>query len=95
MSENEYHLILRLRDLGLLEAVGEIIAEYSRACKKHPAWPKDFVHGTAIVAEEAGETVRAALNFHYENGKIQDVANEAKQTAATCLRLINHINLTF
>lgn len=73
------------------QAINEILAELDRAVKVHPHWPDDIIHGAAIVGEESGELIRAAINKVYEGGDIEEVRKEAIQTAATCIRLL--INL--
>lgn len=65
-----------------------VATELERAQQKHPSWPQDTIHQAAIVAEESGELVRAAINYRYENGRIFDCHKEAIQTAATCLRFL-------
>lgn len=65
-----------------------IIVEYQQAMEQHPQWPADHVHAAAIVAEESGELVKAAIDHHYENGQYFNIHNEAIDTAATCLRLL-------
>jgi len=52
--------------MTLNEIKQEVIDEIHRAEKKFPWWPKDVVHAAAIVAEEAGELQKAALQFNYE-----------------------------
>jgi hypothetical protein len=37
--------------------------EIKRAEKKHPGWPTDRLRQAAIIAEEGGEVLRAALNI--------------------------------
>ena len=70
-------------------AIRAVLDELARARAKHPYWPTDPVHAAAIVAEESGELVRAALRFSYrEGGEFDDIDKEAVQTAATCLRLL-------
>lgn len=95
MNEFETQIILKLRELRILDEVQLIVGEYERACTKHPTWPDDIIHGAAIVAEEAGETIRAAINAAYEGGDIREVSHEATQTAATCIRLIKHVDAPF
>lgn len=65
-----------------------IEAELARAKALHPNWPTDLIHQAAIMAEEAGEAVRAALNVTYHGGSIEDVRTELVQTAAMCLRMM-------
>jgi len=72
-------------DLILCEVKNELyLAE-----KKFPQFPKDFIHQCAIMAEEAGEAVRAANQAQRDNGSLQDLRNEYLQTAAMCVRAIN------
>lgn len=64
--------------------------ELERACEKHPGWPADPIHQVAIMVEEAGESMQAALQMVYEGGNIVDLKKELAQTGAMCLRcLIN------
>lgn len=65
-----------------------ILQEVRSAEKKHPLWPNDIIHGVAIIAEESGEAVRAALNHEYSNGAMADIEKEIVQTAATCYRML-------
>jgi len=70
--------------------ISEITAEMKRAEKLHPHWPDDIIHQVAIMVEESGEAMRAALNHVYEKNDIYSVREEIIQTAAMCLRcLIN------
>ena len=73
------------------QAILEIRRELKRAEAKHPYWPKDFVHAAAIVNEESGELIRAAIQLHYEGGQLEDLRKEAIQTAATCIRLLKNL----
>lgn len=69
----------------------EILAELDNACLKHRYYPVfDKVHQAAIVAEEAGELVQAALQLTYEKGKHDKLRQEAIQTAAVAIRLLVH-----
>lgn len=43
------------------EIIEEVIAELNRARTKFPTWPDDPIHAAAVVAEESGELVQAAL----------------------------------
>jgi hypothetical protein len=70
------------------QAVDLILAELARARKKHPKWPADKIHQAAIVAEEAGELVQAALDAQYEGGFHGLIDTEAVHTAATAIRLL-------
>ena len=65
-----------------------IALEIIRAEGRHPGWPEDLIHGAAIVAEESGELVQAALQETYEGDHLTDVIREAVHTAATAVRLL-------
>jgi len=77
--------------MKVCEAWDLIILELERAEIKHPVWPYDIVHGAAILAEEAGEVVKAALDVHYANGSIEALKLELAHTGAMAIR--NLINL--
>lgn len=66
-----------------------IFREVHRAEEKHPDWPDDIIHAAAIVAEESGELTKAALQWTYEKGDIQDAQKEAIQVIATAIRFLN------
>ena len=83
-------------------AIELLLAEINRAERLHPQWPADEVHAAAIVAEEAGELVQAALNHHYHRPKNSDpyvldaekMRTEAIHTGAMALRfLINMVEV--
>jgi len=65
-----------------------IAVEYNRAKSKHPNWPTDTVYAAAIVGEEAGELIRAAVQANMEMGKVSEMNVEAIQTAAMCVRFV-------
>lgn len=67
-----------------------IMAELEKAEEKHPIWPKDMIHAAAIVGEESGELIRAALQFKYENGEAKEAFTEAIQTAVTSIRFLKN-----
>lgn len=68
--------------------MNEVLEEVARAMVKHPDWPKDMIHQAAIISEESGEMVRAALNYTYEGGSMEEVRKECIQTAATAIRFL-------
>ena len=68
--------------------VSEIVAELERAERKFPGFPTDPVHAAAILQEEAGELVQAALQFTYEGGGFDAMFKEAVQTGAMALRFL-------
>ena len=62
--------------------------ELDRACEKHPQFPTDIIHQVAVVGEEAGEALRAAMNLAYEDGDVDELKKELVQTAASCIRVL-------
>jgi hypothetical protein len=62
--------------------------EVERARVKHPVWPTDILYAAAIVAEESGELMRAAVQHRGEGGTLEACDKEAIQTAATCIRFL-------
>lgn len=78
--------IARRPDLAPILA--DVLAEVARAESIHPEWPDDVIHAAAVVAEESGELIQAALQYRYESGDLADVRKEAMHTAATAIRLI-------
>lgn len=77
----------------------DILKELKRAKRKHPQWPDHIVARAAIVAEEAGELVKASLQWKYERENsevVQDVQKqrlyeEAVQTAAMAIRFLENL----
>lgn len=65
-----------------------VLTDLDSAQAKFPEWPKDHIHKAAIVAEEAGELVQAALKHRYEGGRYYDMHSEALQTAAMAIRFL-------
>lgn len=71
-----------------LQALKKITEELLRARKLHPSWPEDSIHQAAIVQEEAGELIRAALQHEFDDATKHPMETEAIQTAAMALRFI-------
>jgi len=67
-----------------------IDSELEKAREKLPFWPEDVIHGAAILGEEAGEVIKAALQYRYEGGKREEIFKEAIQTAAMAIRLLEN-----
>lgn len=70
------------------EAFKAINEELGRARQKFPWWPPDKIHAAAIVAEEAGELIKASLQICYEGGVLEDAEKEAIHTAAMAIRFL-------
>ena len=70
------------------QAAMELLAEVCRATELHPVWPKDLIHQVAIVAEESGEAIQAALNHVYHGDCLEKVRTELIQTGAMCIRAL-------
>lgn len=71
-----------------LYALKKITEELLRARELHPSWPEDSIHQAAIVQEEAGELIRAALQHEFDDAPKQPMETEAIQTAAMALRFL-------
>lgn len=92
MEQSEFEklgLIEKIEHLRLDFIISDVLDELHKAVTKHPSWPRhDAIHAAAIVQEEAGELIRAALQFHYEDGSPDEIHKEAIQTAAMGLRFL-------
>jgi hypothetical protein len=73
------------------DAVSLVFAELRKAEEKHPGWPDDQIHAVAILAEEAGEAMKAAIDHHYAGGSIEHLRLELAQTGAMALRALLHL----
>ncbi|PWG61736.1 hypothetical protein [Sediminicurvatus halobius] len=62
--------------------------ELEIALQEHPGFPDDPIHQVAIVCEESGEALRAAIQSVYEHGPEAAVDKELVQTAAMCIRAL-------
>ncbi len=71
--------------------IASVFAEIERAETLHPAWPRDVVKACSLLAEEAGEAVRAANTFDETRTGKKDIITEAIHTAATAIRLLKNI----
>lgn len=68
-----------------------VLDELARAETKYPTWPTDMIHQVAIMQEESGEAIRAAINHVYHGEPLEDVRAELVQTAAMCLRCLKNL----
>ena len=100
MKELIEHLKKKVREKKLEDVMSEHIAvifhELRHCFVNHfdKEWPWnsfDFVHQTAVMAEEAGEAIRAANNMREGKGDQMALYNELAQTAAMCLRIMDQI----
>lgn len=73
------------------EAMELIIGELSYAEKKHPEWPNDIFRAVAIINGKAGESIQAALDYHYDGGSMDDLVKELAKTGAMCIRAMINI----
>ena len=57
---------------------------------KHPGWPTDPIHAAAILGEEAGELLQAAIDFTYTKQPygVALMEKEAAQCAAMGIRFL-------
>lgn len=78
--------------MDVLSIFDEVREELESAKLKHPQFPLDIIHGAAVIVEEAGEIVKASLQWTYEDGKMIEVYQETLQTAAMCFRLLENIS---
>jgi hypothetical protein len=83
-------------DHGGLTHAGEIALsmvenEIDLAELKHPGWPTDIVHAVAIMMEEAGEAMQAALDVYYKDGDREQLKKELAQTGAMAMRCLLHL----
>ncbi len=76
----------------LESAICDILTELEFTKEVHPKYYKDVIHAVALVNEEAGEAIAAALDYTYtEDGSIEHIKKELIQTAAMCFRALENI----
>ncbi|OGB61446.1 MAG: hypothetical protein A2Y94_13790 [Caldithrix sp. RBG_13_44_9] len=73
-------------------AIKLVLKELEGAQKEFPEWPRDVIHAAAIVAEESGELVKAAIDFNYHKGTLKAMEKEAIQTAAMAIRFLLNLS---
>ena len=66
--------------------IRDIYKELKRAEKLHPEWTGDQVHQVAVMVEEAGEALQAALNYTDHHQPFKLMYKEVIHTAAMCFR---------
>lgn len=84
---------IRCANAAVWNALDGIIQVLNDAVKRYPdeTWPKDVVHMTAIMMEEAGEAVQAANDAVHKGKSVHHLRNELMQTAAMCIRCLVHL----
>lgn len=70
------------------DVIDLVFAELRHAETKHPGFPKDVIHAAAIVAEESGELIQAAIDHVYKGDHTDQMIKEAAQTAAVAMRFL-------
>jgi len=83
--------MLPIKHLQENVVLAAILQELHRAEEKFPWWPNDIIHAAAIVNGEAGEMIHAARVYTYQGSSLENIREEATQTAAMAVRLL--INL--
>lgn len=78
--------------MSIVSGLREFRDELMNAERKFPGFPIDPIHAAAILQEEAGELVQAALQFTYENGSYIAMRKEAVQVGAMALRFLLHMD---
>ncbi len=68
-----------------------IMTELKAAQKKHPGWPDDVIHQAAIMGEEAGESIQAAIDVYYAQGSLEKLKKEVAQTGAMAIRILMNL----
>lgn len=93
-EESEEEILKTLGKPKVRTILQEIDAELTRSKTKFPSWPTDPLHALSVLGEEYGELTQAALETMYEPHKssIEDVKNEAIQTAAMCFRFLESMD---
>ena len=74
-----------MRRESVFELIGKSI-DYAET--KWPGWPRDPVHAAAVVVDEAGELLHAAMATTYRGGNRAEMLAEALHVAATATRFI-------
>ncbi len=73
------------------EAIEILNIALEEANKKHPEWYYDIIHCAAVMNEEAGEAIRAALNYTYEDSSLEDFICEVAQTGAMAIKILMNL----
>ena len=87
----DQQLLEKMNTLGVRAAIEAILFELERAETKFPTWPEDQIHAAAIVGEESGELIRAALQYQYERGELTELQKEGVQVGAMAVRFLKNL----
>lgn len=79
----------------------DISAELKKSKKKHPNWPDHVAAQAGIVSKEAGELMKASLEWKYEKSvseiveevQVKAIYDEAVQVAATAIRFLENLKI--
>lgn len=77
--------------MKLENILNELEKQLDAARAKFPSWSLDPVHGAAIVAEEAGQALKAALDFYYGRGGAHQLKKELLHTLAMTVRFLMNL----
>lgn len=78
--------------MELQEIINKIKNELHLAKIKHPNMEQfDIVYQVAIMNEEAGESIRAALNLYHFKGSKIELKKELIQTGAIVFRILENL----
>lgn len=72
-----------------------IFKEIWKAEKKHPGFPNDIIHMTAILSEETGEAQQAAIDAYYSDDRAEAeirLVKELSQVGAVVFRILMHFD---
>jgi hypothetical protein len=92
---NNFTVVQNTVDVPMGLSVDDILTmfktELERAKKKHPDWPGDILHAMVNVSEECGEAVKAANEYVYEDGELDEVVKELVHTGAVTIRALMNL----
>jgi len=75
------------------KVIHDVFEELRKAEDKFPGFPEDPVHAVAVLNEESGEAMQAALDFYYHREENTDkLRKELCQTAAMAIRALLHLD---
>ena len=71
-----------------------LMRECDRAQKLHPEWPADIIYQAVIINEEAGEVMKACMEYRFEPAKGVTMAHiiaEVVQVGAMAVRFLKNV----